>query len=151
MTISEGFVSTFESNDELGTILAHELGHAVAGHNRERASIGVLLTLQYMPWALTVCLSGLFIAGSGLLLWRRTWLMRGLLMFGAPTFYVLLFYSIKMQIRELEADQIGLLLMTDAGYDPAAAVSAREIPTERLLNSKDRTEYRQGLHGQVCP
>ena len=161
MSISEGFLTTFESDDELGAILAHELGHAVAGHSREEASIWILLMFQWMPWAYSVCLPGLLVAGSGLLLWRRTWLTRGLLMAGVPTVFHLFSISIKEQFRELEADQIGLLLMTDAGYDPAAAVSAREITTERqkqpastrrffILDSKGKVERRQRLHGQVC-
>ena len=53
-------------------------------------------------------------------------LVPGLLMTILPAIPFVTYSFLKSRSRELEADYIGLLLMTEAGYDPAAAISIHE-------------------------
>lgn len=93
------------SNDaELATVVAHEIGHALARHGGER------MTLE-----------GLKDVGSAALQLSGADGQRWLELYGVGTQVgALLPFSRK---HEYEADQMGLILMARAGYNPTAAIS----------------------------
>lgn len=101
--VHTGLFKVAQNDDQLATVMAHEVGHAIARHSAERVS-------QQM--ALELGLAGLGMAGSGAQLAQ--------LAGSAATLGVVLPFSRK---QEAEADHIGVIMMAKAGYDPRAAVT----------------------------
>ncbi len=103
IVVYEGILPVARTDDELATVIAHEVAHAVAKHSNERLSQAILR--QYGGQALGQILSdssaGAQVVGNIL------YNVGGKLIFELP-------YSRK---QEYEADQIGLYLMALAGYD----------------------------------
>lgn len=92
----------------LAVVLGHEVAHAIADHGNERMSQQLLASMGGM--ALAVALSSQ----------PRETQALAMAAFGAgATIGVLMPYS---RLHESEADQIGLILMARAGYDPRQAV-----------------------------
>ena len=102
ISLSKGLVNA-ASDAELAAVLSHELGHFIADHAREKQTTVLHTVRHVMPWL------------------PLAWLLNRLL--SDPLASCL--YA-KLRFHEHEADYIGLLLMTDAGYDPAAAISILE-------------------------
>jgi len=103
-----GILKYARDDTGLATIIGHEVGHAVAHHGSERSShmliskIGAQLVSQ---------LAGAYVPGSQQLIMAA---------YDVGSQYgVLLPYS---RTHELEADQLGLLYMARAGFDPREAV-----------------------------
>jgi predicted Zn-dependent protease len=92
----------------LATVLAHEMGHALARHTGERQSQATLARMGGMGLGMGVGGVG-GIAGEAIGEGYSLGIEHGIL----PT------YS---WAQELEADKIGLILMAKAGYDPALAL-----------------------------
>jgi predicted Zn-dependent protease len=109
MAVYTGILPVARDDGGLAVVLGHEVGHAYAQHGRKRISEGVLeqLTLEVAQAALEGQVSpevqGLIIAGLGI----------GL------SLGVELPFS---RDDESAADEIGLILMAEAGYDPREAV-----------------------------
>lgn len=80
---------------------------------------------QMIPW-LPVALPGAIMTGLGILTLEEMIVVPGLLMTILPTAPFVAYGLVKARSRELEADYIGLLLMTEAGYDPMAAISIHD-------------------------
>ena len=122
--MTEGFLNLTKSDGEVAFALAHELAHVIAEHGRERWSQLTLLGLQITPWV------PLVIPGTILMFLAvqvsRSFTKPAILFLGVPLKPVVNIYLAQSRTREREADYIGLLLMTDAGYDPAAASSIFE-------------------------
>lgn len=102
------FIHAVKNDDELAAVLAHEIAYVLANHAMEDRSVNTLagnISLPFVPLALLgflvtpALIFGLPIVGAG-----------------AVAFYL-------SRERENEADYIGMMLMTDAGYSPSAAVS----------------------------
>jgi predicted Zn-dependent protease len=97
------------SNDAgIATVMAHEVGHAVARHGAERMSIGLIVLAGAAATAYATkdqqeTDREMIMAAYGI----------------GTTLFVQLPYSRR---DEYEADRIGLMLMADAGYDPREAV-----------------------------
>ena len=109
VAVYSGLFKTFGNDAELATIVGHEIAHALARHSGER------LTHLYMQnlgsLGLNVAFSIVNIPGGG-------WILQGL---GIATgLGVTLPYS---RIQEYEADRIGMIIMSNAGYSPDATVS----------------------------
>ncbi|WP_245598697.1 M48 family metallopeptidase [Sporocytophaga myxococcoides] len=109
VVVFTGIMPITQSEAGLATVMGHEIAHAVARHGNERMSQG--LTAQLGGVALDVALSSkpdqtrnLFMAAYGV---------------GANV-GILLPYS---RLQESEADRIGLIFMSMAGYDPAEAIN----------------------------
>jgi predicted Zn-dependent protease len=108
IVVYEGLLPLMASDDELGVVLGHEVAHAVAKHSNERMSQEILA--QYGGAIVDAALS------------EKSTLVHtiGNTVFGlGAQIGVMLPYSRK---HELEADYMGLVFMTMAGYDPAKAV-----------------------------
>jgi predicted Zn-dependent protease len=108
VAVYTGILPFTQNETGLAVVMGHEIAHAVAKHGSERMSQGLLAQLGGV--ALSVALStqpaiasDLFLSAYGV---------------GAQVGF-LLPYS---RVQESEADQIGLVLMARAGYDPREAV-----------------------------
>jgi predicted Zn-dependent protease len=103
-----GILKVTQNEDAVATVMGHEVAHALADHGNERMSQGLIAQLG---------LTGLDIALSQKPRETRELFMQAA---GATAQVgVLLPFSRK---HESEADEIGLYLMTMAGYNPEAAV-----------------------------
>lgn len=107
VAIYSGILPIAEDEDGLAVVMAHEISHVVANHGEERLSQALLVQLGGL--SLTEALKTrpeftrqLFMAAYGV----------------GATVGVLLPYS---RLHESEADHLGLLFMSMAGYDPHAA------------------------------
>jgi len=103
--VNTGLFQVAKNDDQLATVLAHEVAHAVARHGAERMSQQVLMQAG---------LAGLGLATSP---------TYAALAAQAATLTVILPYS---RTQEAEADHIGLFYMAEAGYDPREAIALWE-------------------------
>lgn len=109
VVVYDGLLQFTKSEDELAVVIGHEIAHAVAKHSNERISQEMLLSMGSQT------LSNILSSKSETAqLWGET-------IFGLGANYgVMLPFSRK---QEYEADKLGLIFMTMAGYDPSVAVS----------------------------
>jgi predicted Zn-dependent protease len=98
-----------DADDELAAVIGHEVGHAIAKHGQERAS-------QQMLTSLGGQVLGTITAGKSEQLQQIVGTAYGL----GTQYGALLPFSRK---HELEADYIGIVLATVAGYDADAAIT----------------------------
>ena len=96
-----GLLDVAENQDQLASVIGHEVAHVLARHGNERVSTG------------TVAQAGMQVIGGSVS--QQTMALLGL---GAQV-GVLLPFSRK---QESEADLLGLDLMAKAGFDPRASV-----------------------------
>jgi len=96
-----GLFKVAKNDAQLATVLAHEVGHAIARHGAERMSQGLLAQLGGAVVGATAGPAYADLAAQ------------------AATLGIILPYS---RTQESEADEIGLMLMAEAGYDPREAV-----------------------------
>ena len=109
IVVYEGIMNLISSDDELATVLGHEVAHAVAKHSNERMSQQLLA--QYGAQAL------------GSILQNQTAQTQQIAqqVYGLGANYaVMLPFSRK---HEMEADDMGLVLMAIAGYNLDAALN----------------------------
>jgi predicted Zn-dependent protease len=109
VAVYTGILPYTQDENGLAVVIGHEVAHAIANHGNERMSQGLLMQMGGM--ALSVALkdqpkqtTNLYMMAYGL---------------GAGI-GILLPYS---RLHETEADQIGLMFMARAGYDPNGAVT----------------------------
>lgn len=108
IVVYEGLMKIISSDDELAVVLGHEVAHAVAKHSNERMSQQLLT--QYGAQVLSGALS------------NKSSAVRSVAnsVYGIGAQYgMTLPFSRK---HESEADYMGLILMTIAGYNPDVAV-----------------------------
>nr|BDT29443.1 M48 family metallopeptidase [Bacteriovorax sp. HI3] len=134
----------------LATVMGHEIGHAIARHGGQRMS-------QQM--ATNAALAGLAVVGLSKMDNTKKTVVMAALGAGA-TYGIILPFSRK---HETEADEIGLVLMSKAGYDPRESVnfwdrfsqaSAGKAPPEFLSthpNSTNRRDHLRELLPKVLP
>ncbi len=108
IVVYEGLMKIISTDDELAVVLGHEVAHAVAKHSNERMSQQVLA--QYGAGILGQALSGKSAA-----IQQIAGQVYGL----GANYGVILPFSRK---HESEADNIGLVFMRLAGYNPEVAV-----------------------------
>lgn len=112
----EGILSLCENENGIAVVMGHEIAHAVAKHGNERTSQG--LVAQFGSMALDVALS------------EKPEQTRSIFLtaFGVGTQVGLMLpFSRK---HEYEADELGLIFMTMAGYNPEEAVAFWERMSE---------------------
>jgi predicted Zn-dependent protease len=104
----QGIVDLAENDDQIATVMGHEVAHALARHGAERMSHQMLsnIGMQVLAVALEVPLEyqGLYAQAYGM----------------TTQLGLMLPFS---RSHEHEADQIGVYLMYKAGYDPYEAVA----------------------------
>lgn len=109
IVVYEGLLPLTASDDELAVVIGHEIGHAVAKHSNERMSQEMVA--QYGAAILDAALSTKSSAIRSL----------GNTVFGlSAQVGMMLPYS---RQHEYEADHLGMILMTLAGYNPESAIS----------------------------
>ena len=109
VVVYDGLLPYTKNVDELAVVIGHEIAHAVAKHSNERISQEMLLSTGSQT--LSTILSG---KSETAQLWGET-------IFGLGANYgIMLPFSRK---QEYEADKLGLIFMTMAGYDPSVAVT----------------------------
>ena len=108
-----GMLHTVRNDGELAAVLAHEMGHVLANHTQptpsEEAS-EIMASVGGNVASQVVAVQGPYGALSGI---------AGLLTQEAIKAFIV---NPESQRKEHEADQIGLFLMADAGYDPHNAI-----------------------------
>lgn len=105
IAIYQGFLRGINpTDDELAQVLAHEVGHALSGHTREKMSVSMGTDLALSAFG----------AARG----ASETTMRAL-----ATGAMLAVQLPNSRRMETEADRIGIELAAKAGYDPRAAVS----------------------------
>ncbi|MBX7138193.1 MAG: M48 family metallopeptidase [Oligoflexia bacterium] len=107
-----GILNAVQNDAELSAILAHEIGHVLAGHTEPDPADEISQILSGV--AGTVAHDVVLSQGGGL----AAELARMMISEGLKAVIV----NPESQRKELEADEIGIFLMADAGYDPQAAV-----------------------------
>ncbi|MFM1847572.1 MAG: hypothetical protein RL417_1046, partial [Pseudomonadota bacterium] len=107
-----GMLSSVKNDEELATVMAHEIGHVLAGHTAPDPHEEVSRMIAGVAGAVT----GHTVSsrGGGPLANIASSLVE------AAIEAVLI--NPTSQSRELEADHIGLFLMADAGYDPTVGI-----------------------------
>ena len=105
--VNTGLPEVAENQDQLATVIGHEIAHVLARHANERVSTQSLTSAGL---SLTQALAGLEGTGGDQLM--------GLLGMGAE-YGVLKPFS---RSHESEADLLGLDLMAEAGFDPRASI-----------------------------
>lgn len=109
IVVYEGILPYTQNETGLAVVIGHEVAHAVAKHANERMS--QQMATQYGSAAVGAALGGTSATTQQI---ASTVLGLG------SQYGILLPYSRK---QELEADQLGLIFMAMAGYDPSAAAS----------------------------
>ena len=113
--LTAGLYSRLQSEGQLAGVLAHEIGHAVARHSAQQIArqqltqglTGAVIIASYDPENPNGAATGQMAAVVGQLLTMR--------------------YS---REHELEADRLGVHLMSQAGYDPRMLIDVMRILAE---------------------
>lgn len=106
VAVYTGLMPLIHNDGELATVIAHEVGHAVARHGAERMSRQMIVA------------TGAHVAGAAVGDRHRE---AANVAFGIGSeLFVMLPYSRR---QEFEADKIGLTYMARAGYDPRHALT----------------------------
>jgi len=147
MAVYTGLLPITQDEDSLAVVVGHEVAHAVARHGGERMS---------QTLAAELALMGASASMSDMDPEKRDLYLQA--MVGVGTLGVILPYSRK---HETEADELGLYLAADAGYDPRAAIglwermaakSQGQAPPEFLSthpSSASRIEHLEESMGQA--
>lgn len=108
VVVYTGILPITRDEDGLAVVMGHEIAHAIADHGNERMSQGMLQ--QYGGVALSVALQNQ--PAETQALWMTA--------YGVGTQYgAMLPYS---RLHESEADHLGLIFMSIAGYNPQASI-----------------------------
>ncbi|MFA7083503.1 MAG: M48 family metallopeptidase [Arcobacteraceae bacterium] len=120
VVVYTGILSVAKNDDQLATVISHEIAHALARHGAERMSTGML--------AQGVQTVGTIVLGTQGSQYTQAFNVA----FGLGSQYGVLMPYGRMQ--ESEADEIGIYLMKDAGYNLHEAVKF----WENMSNGNDQ-------------
>ncbi|KAK3672193.1 hypothetical protein LTR78_007946 [Recurvomyces mirabilis] len=123
--ITRSMLNLTTTDSELAAVLAHEIAHNIAEHGREQINNRILRAKMLSPLRPLFMIGGAFIAVGAL----ATFVAGEAVVIAVPGMILMAPLSIgehlllyKSRVAETEADYIGLLLMTQAGFEPKAAV-----------------------------
>jgi len=105
--VFSGLFDMVDTQDELASVIAHEIAHVTARHTHERMSQ-----------------AGILKAGSGIASIGTTIATQGMVYGVAPSMSGQL--AAWDRAKESEADRIGMMYMADAGFNPQAAITVME-------------------------
>ncbi len=108
MVVKSGILSVAQNQDQLAAVIGHEVAHVTANHANERATRGELTSYG-------VEVIG-YILGGGY--YNQTKGAMG----AADTFNTLGLMNPFSRMQETEADDVGLIYMARAGFDPRESV-----------------------------
>jgi predicted Zn-dependent protease len=111
VAVYDGIFKAIGNDAELAAVVSHEIAHATARHGAERMSQA--MAVQALGVGAALALGSMDVPAAD----REKWLLAYT---GLSTVGVILPFS---RVHESAADEIGLLYMARAGYDPQAAVS----------------------------
>lgn len=114
--IYSGMLKHIKAKDDLAVVLAHELAHVIAKHEDERHSRKTLEYLYGIPYAPAGIVGAVSLCAAMVALEFAL----GAILF-IPVAIGEAMHLSAYRKQEKEADAIGLLLMTEAGYNPHAA------------------------------
>ncbi|MEZ5962317.1 MAG: M48 family metallopeptidase [Planctomycetota bacterium] len=109
VAVYSGLLQVTQNEDALAAVMGHEVAHATSGHGNERVSQG-------QASELLISGAGAFVGLTGLSTELKDTVMKGIN--AGVSLGVLMPYS---RSHESEADEIGLLFLIRAGYDPNEA------------------------------
>lgn len=132
IAINRGLLTELHSEAELAAVLAHEIAHSAARHGARRIERGMLLQ------------GGLLAASIASQKSKYGRLVVGGAQIGAQ-----LIQQKYSREAEFEADQYGMQFMSNAGYDPNAAVDLQE--TFVLLSKSREKNWLSGLFSTHPP
>jgi predicted Zn-dependent protease len=129
VAVFSGLIDFCENEDQLASVIAHEIAHVAAKHTHERFSQGVLLKPLGLATAIGVGASvggtGIYVpsvgssAGGGVTTLAQASFDRG---------------------KELEADHIGLIYMAKAGFNPEEALVLLQRMEDHLASKGAQTQ-----------
>lgn len=132
--VNSGLIIAMSDEDELAGVMSHEIAHVTSRHisaKLERSSRNTLLAMGGMLAAVLVGMAGGSASGE----MSQAVLMGSL---GAVTASELS-YS---RDDELQADQVGLYIMTNNGYDPQNMINIlNKIKSQQFYTPKDFPTY----------
>ena len=126
VAVYTGIKKLASTDDELATVMAHEIAHAVARHGGER-----------MSQMLVVQLGGIALDEALKTKTQRTIDLARIAYGAGTTLAYVLPYS---RTQETEADHLGLIYQAKAGYDPRAAVTFWE-KMQQEYGSKEPPQF----------
>lgn len=126
--ISRGMLRAAVTDSQLAAVVAHELGHLVAGHIRERANVAYFLGHLSVPlWPVIIpggiAISAAAFLGEVVIFPELLVLIVPAAIMSSPVILATLYIRRESRKQEYEADLMGLCLMSDAGYDVDAALA----------------------------
>lgn len=127
VAIYTGILPITKDDAGLATVMGHEIAHAVAKHSSERASKAALA--EGVGGLLGAATSG---KSSG-----TQQILNQVYGIGAQGFYLLP----NSRTQELEADHLGLIFMSMAGYNPSNAVGFWQRMASASANSPKPPEF----------
>lgn len=128
--MSTGLLNITSSDDELAAVLSHELSHSLLEHPREGLNT-IALGGALAPSLLPMLVGGFY--------------ARGLFLTAATACMSIWFLTAYLsRCREEEADYAGMLLMAEAGFDPAS----RTALWQKMASWKNRCV--KGFYGRLA-
>ena len=106
--VFSGILAAAQTDDEIATVLGHEIAHVLAHHGEARISAFGLAALTMIP-ALPFILGALVVDE--------------LYVLAAPPIAAGALVLLALSKGQETADDMGMLLMTEAGFNPTAAES----------------------------
>ena len=115
VAVYSGLLTIAQTDQALAVVIGHEMAHIVAGHGNERFSQALIA-------------QGIALASGSI--WEGDHQNSVKLALGLSSQLILLKYS---RHHEAEADQLGLIFMAMAGYDPEEAI----VFWEKMIQASD--------------
>ena len=124
--INSGLLAFLESEDQLAAVVAHEIGHVIAGHGRRQRLTDIL--------GKTAGIAAHILTGRGEMQQVGD----------ATTRALIAGYGREM---ELEADKLGAEIIARAGYNPNAIIDALHVLKDQALFSRNVRGQPANYHG----
>ncbi len=105
ISLTRGLISKMNSEDEMASVLAHEIGHVTARHSVAQYTRGAFISMA--------------VAGAGVALSNTDYKDAGAMAAGVAGGLLMLSYS---RDQERQADELGYEYMVRAGYNPVGQI-----------------------------